>query len=161
MTKNWQKLLFPAAVVMLLLTASCSSSRVFNHSYNSVADVAKERFFQNTWTANGTRQASMREKKNTLKISYYEWEFPNIKIYCQVYVEDYGHDKTKVWVYVKDYDSWWYPFNVFSPTLASGVLDAFEKRLKWYKFGWGEMPWDKFNNKTESEEDSNIGVDLK
>ena len=86
----------------------------------------------------------MRESKNSLKINYYEWEFPNIKIYCQVYVKRYGQDKSKVWVYVKDCDSWWYPFS-FSPAMATGVLNAFAKRLKWYKFGWGEMPWDKFN----------------
>lgn len=149
MIKNWQKLFFMSAVALMVLTTSCSSARIINYPYDSVSDVAKERFFQNTWTPNGTREAVMRESKNTLKIDYYEWEFPNIKIYCQVYVKNYGKGKSKVWVYVKDCDSWWYPFS-FSPAMASELLDAFEKRLKWYKFGWGEMPWDKFN-KTEHE----------
>lgn len=128
----------------VVLMVSCSSARVINYSYDSVSDTAKERFFQNTWSSNGTREATMSESKKALKIDYYEWEFPNIKIYCQIQVQSYGQDKSKVWVYVKDCNSWWYPFS-FSPSLATEVLDAFEKRLKWYKFGWGKMPWDKFN----------------
>lgn len=141
------RVIFSAAVTpaFLMLTASCSSARVINYSYDAVREVAKERFFQNTWTSEGTREAAKGESKSALKIDYYEWEFPNIKIYCQVYVKDYGQDKSKVWVYVKDCNSWWYPFS-FSPVMASEVLDAFEKRLKWYTFGWGEMPWDKFNS---------------
>lgn len=123
---------------------SCSSSRVFNSSYDTVSDVAKERFFQNTWTRDVTREAEMKESRNSIKIEYYEWEFPKIKIYAEIQVKGYGEGKSKVWVYVKDCDSWWYPFS-FSPSMATGVLDAFEKRLKWYKFGWGEMPWEKFN----------------
>lgn len=133
-----------SALLSLVILNSCSSARVISSPFDTVSDVAKERFFQNTWTKNGTREAEMKEYRKALKIDYYEWEFPKIKIYSQIYVKDYGDGKSKVWVYVKDCDSWWYPFS-FSPSLATGVLDAFEKRLKWYKLGWAEMPWDKFN----------------
>ena len=140
---------FALAILVALSISSCSSSRVLNYSYDKVADAAKEKFYINTWTSNGTKRAQMNETNKTLSLEYYEWEFPNIKIYSQIYVKNYGSGKSKVWVYVKDCNSWWYPFS-FSPSMATEVLDAFEKRLKWYKFGWEKMPWDKFNiNRTE------------
>ncbi len=131
------------------MTTSCTSARIINSPYDSVSDIAKERFSQNTWTANGTRKAMVEESGKYLEIEYYEWKFPKIKIYSEIYVKPYGNGKSKVWVYVKDCNSWWYPFS-FSPSMATGVLDAFEKRLKWYKLGWGEMPWDKFNKNNKS-----------
>lgn len=132
------------SIIILITMNSCSSARVINAPYHSVAKVAKERFFQNSWTIDGTKEAVLEEGSDYITIDYYEWEFPNIKIYSEIEVQPYGKGKSKVWVYVKNCDSWWYPFS-FSPELATGVLNAFENRLKWYKFGWKEMPWDKYN----------------
>ena len=64
-----------------------------------------------------------------------------MKIYCEVEVVDKGRDGTKVYVFVRDCDSWWYPFN-FNPAIATEVLDEFEKCLGWKGvFHSFEKPW--------------------
>jgi len=89
-------------------------------------------------------KSELHEDNGSLEIDYYEWEFPNIKIYCEIEVVKRSADTTKLYVYVKDCNSWWYPFN-FNPKMATQLLDAFEKQLKWYKFGRMEKPWTKLN----------------
>jgi len=134
--------LLPALLALSLLP-SCSSARVFNYPYSTVADLARKEFAKNEWTKNSTMESTVREEAGDLEIEYYEWEFPDIKIYCELEVVDKGRDGTKVYVYVKDCDSWWYPFN-FNPSLATKVLDSFGKSLGWrgvfMKF---EKPWRK------------------
>ena len=129
-----------------MLSAGCASSRVLSSPYDKVAAAAKNRFNVNTWTPNGSRRATLKEKRNYIEIEYWEWEFPNVKIYSVIQVKEQSRGRCKVRVYVKDCDSWFYPFT-FSPSLATGVLDAFEERMKWHKFKWGGMPWDEFNKK--------------
>ncbi len=133
-------------VLSAVIFSGCSSSRVLSVPYEKVSDAAKARFLQNTWTPDGSRRAVMKEGKNYVQIKYHEWEFPNVKIYSEVYVKPHRSGGSKVWVYVKDCNSWFYPFT-FSPALASGVLDAFDRRMKWHSLSWGEMPWDEYNKK--------------
>jgi len=124
--------------------ASCSSSRVLNSPYNKVAEVAKKEFYQNNWTKKSTKRATIEEWDNGLEIKLHEWEFPNVKIYCEIEVVRKSDNLTKLYVYIQDCNSWWWPFN-FNPQMATDVLDSFEKQLKWYKFGSMEKPWDKLN----------------
>jgi len=129
---------------VLILFSSCSSSRVLRAPYDKIADIAKKEFYQNHWTKNGTKKSELEEWNNGIEIKLYEWEFPNVKIYCEVEVVRKSNDLTKLYVYVKDCNSWWFPFN-FNPQMATELLDAFEKQVKWYKFGTMEKPWDKLN----------------
>lgn len=129
---------------LVILFSSCSSSRVIRVPYNTIADIAKKEFNKNQWTKNSTKRSVIEEWDNGLEIKLYEWEFPNVKIFCEVEVVKKSDDLTKVYVYVKDCNSWWFPFN-FNPQMATDILDAFEKQSKWYKFGSMEKPWDNFN----------------
>jgi hypothetical protein len=129
---------------ILVLITSCSSSRIFKAPYNKVSDIAKKEFFQNNWTKKSTKRSKITEWKNGLEIELYEWEFPNVKIYCEVEVVKKSDGLTKVYVFIQDCNSWWFPFN-FNPQMATELLDSFEKQLKWYKLGSMEKPWDKFN----------------
>lgn len=129
---------------ILILSTSCSSSRVMRVPFDKLADIAKKEFNQNNWTKNGTKRSVIEEWDNGLKIKLYEWEFPNVKIYCKVQVVKKSADLTKVYVYVQDCNSWWFPFN-FNPQMATELLDSFEKQSKWYKFGSMAKPWDKLN----------------
>ena len=73
--------------MILLSIVSCSSSRVLNAPYSSVAKVAKERFFKNDWSVNGSVESTLDEGRDYIVIDYYEWEFPNIKIYSKIEVQ--------------------------------------------------------------------------
>ena len=137
------EILIVLPLITLLLT-SCASSRVLKAPYSKVADLAKKEFNCNSWTKSSTEKSEMKERENELEIEYYEWKFPNIKIYCEVEAVKKSEDTTKLYIYVKDCNSWWYPFN-FNPGMATDLLDAFEKQLKWYKFGKMKKPWDDFN----------------
>jgi len=129
------------AIALAPFLASCASSRMFKYPYADVAGIAKKEFAKNEWTKTSTIESTVKETAGDLEIEYYEWNFPNVKIYCEVEVVDKGRDGTKVYVYAKDCDSWWYPFN-FNPAIATKVLDAFGKNLGWkgvfHKF---EKPW--------------------
>jgi len=133
------KTLLALAVASIL--ASCSSSRLLNRPYSDVADLARKEFAKNEWTKKSTIESKVREEAGDLEIEYYEWNFPDVKIYCEVEVVDKGRDGTKVYVFVRDCDSWWYPFN-FNPAIATEVLDEFEKCLGWKGvFHSFEKPW--------------------
>ncbi|NOY75638.1 MAG: hypothetical protein GXP32_07580 [Kiritimatiellaeota bacterium] len=134
----------PAVFVLLV---SCSSSRNLAHPYSKVADLAKKEFHQNVWTKKSTKTSEIDEWKGGVKIMFRDWRFPHIKIYGQIEVVDKGVGKSKLYVFVKDCDSWWYPFNLCSPSMQTDLLDAFEKQLKWYKVTSMGRPWDRFNKK--------------
>jgi hypothetical protein len=130
-----------------LILASCSSSRILSYPYNKVADLAKKEFLQNNWTKKSTNTGKMETWKGGMKIKFRDWRFPNIKIRGQIEVIDLAGEKTKLYVFVKDCNSWWYPFNLCSPSMQTDLLNAFEKQLKWYKVTSMERPWDRFNKK--------------
>ena len=93
----------------------------------------------NTWTEFSTTKSLKIEKPGKdLKIIYYEWLFPDTKIYCnlEVYAEKGGG--TTVYAYVKDYDAWYSPM-MHSWTKARKVLDVFEKRMS--SGTWDPLPW--------------------
>ena len=138
---------FSILAVSALLMVSCSSSRILEYPYPKVADLAKKEFDQNNWTKSSTKTAEIQEWKGGVKIKFHDWRFPHIKIYGQVEAVDKGHGKTKLYVFVKDCDSWWYPFNLCSPSMQTDLLNAFEKQLKWYKVTSMGRPWGAFNNK--------------
>lgn len=146
---GYMKNLYVFAIIVsaAILSTSCSSSRTLSYSYSKVADLAKKEFNQNSWTKSSTRKAQMTEWKGGMKIKFYDWKFPNVKIYGQVEVVDKGKGRSKLYVFVRDCNSWWYPFALFSPSMQTDLLDAFEKQLKWYKVTSMGRPWDKFNNK--------------
>ena len=129
---------------LMFLFVSCSSSRILNYPYSKVSDLAKKEFYQNSWTKNGTKTAELEEWNGGCEIKSYDWEFPNIKIYCEIEVVKKSQNRSKLYVYVKDCNSWWYPFR-YNPSMATELLDAFEKQLKWYKFTHMEKPWTKLN----------------
>ncbi len=83
-------------VLSAVIFSGCSSSRVLSVPYEKVSDAAKARFLQNTWTPDGSRRAVMKEGKNYVQIKYHEWEFPNVKIYSEVYVKPHRSGGSKV-----------------------------------------------------------------
>ena len=133
------------ALTASIFIASCSSSRILSHPYSKVADLAKKEFLKNNWTKKSTHTAELNEWKGGMRIKFRDWQFPHINIYGQVEVRDLSEGKSKLYMYVKDYDSWWYPFNLCSPSMQTDLLNAFEKQLKWYKVTSMGRPWDRFN----------------
>ncbi len=130
-----------AMMLLMVLSSSCSSSRLLNYPYAKVADLAKKEFGRNEWTKTSTMKSEVTEKDGSLEIECYDWEFPDTKIYCEVEVIDNGSKGTKLYVFVRDCSSWWYPFN-FNPSLATAVLDSFEGSLGWKGFFRKfEKPW--------------------
>ena len=135
--KNLYLALF--CITVAACVSGCASSREFKYPYDQVADAAKEKFCLNTWTDFSTTKSMKVEKPGKdLKITYYEWLFPDTKIYChlEVYAEKGGG--TTVYAYVKDYDAWYSPF-MHSWTSARKVLDVFEKRMN--SGAWDPLPW--------------------
>jgi hypothetical protein len=127
-------------VIVAAYGLGCASSRELQYPYEQVADAAKEKFLLNTWTDFSTTKSRKAEKPGkNLKITYYEWLFPDTKIYCQleVYAEKGGG--TTVYAYVKDYDAWYSPM-MHSWEKAGKVLDVFEKRMS--SGVWDPLPWD-------------------
>jgi hypothetical protein len=125
--------------VLLLFGAGCSSSRIVNAEYGEVAPALRERFARDEWTKKSTAKSAVKEKAGrTLSITYYEWEYPDVKILCDMTATARRDGKTKVSVFVRDYDSWWSPFR-HRPKWAHGVLDALESRLR--QGSWRGMPW--------------------
>ena len=129
---------------LTVILSSCASSRYMNYPYEKVADLAKKEFAKNCWTKTGTFTSKLTENSDSIEIEYYDWQFPNIKIYGEISVRKTSKNKTKLSVYIKDCDSWFYPFNA-NPQMATDLLDAFEKQLKWYKLTKMDKPWSKFN----------------
>jgi len=126
-------------VPVALLMAGCSTSRIVGADYGRVAPALRERFARNEWTPNSTAKSAVKEQAGrSLGITYYEWEYPDVKILCEVRATARGDGRTRVKVFVRDYDSWWAPFR-HRPSWANGVLDALEGRLR--GGGWGGMPW--------------------
>ena len=125
--------------LLLLFGAGCSSSRIVNADYGEVTAALRERFDRNEWTKRSTAKSAVKEKVGrSLSITYYEWEYPDVKILCDVTATAQRDGKTQVAVFIRDYDSWWSPFR-HRPSWARGVLDALESRLR--QGGWGGMPW--------------------
>ncbi len=131
--------LFIIAAAAGFMIAGCSSSKVYKYPYKEVGDAVKERFFISEWTPNSTRDASMTKDNNEFEITYYDWKFPDTKIMCCISVEKDSKDKTEVYVFVRNWDSWFSPFT-YSPTYAKGVLKLLDERLKTGR--WGNMPWE-------------------
>ncbi len=126
-------------IVAAACISGCASSRELNYPYDQVAEAAKEKFYLNNWTDFSTTKSMKVEKPGKdLKITYYEWLFPDTKIYCQleVYAEKGGG--TTVYAYVKDYDAWYSPM-MHSWSKARKVLDVFEKRMS--SGAWDPLPW--------------------
>ncbi|MCX6986196.1 MAG: hypothetical protein NT118_15820 [Lentisphaerae bacterium] len=126
-------------IMVAAYVSGCASSRGLAYPYEQVADAAKEKFYLNTWTEFSTTKSLKIEKPGKdLKIIYYEWLFPDTKIYCnlEVYAEKGGG--TTVYVYVKDYDAWYSPL-MHSWATAGKVLDVFEKRMS--SGAWDPLPW--------------------
>lgn len=142
--------IFPLGIgLFAVLLTSCSSSKVIKYPFEKVCDAAKEQFAVNTWTKNGTHKSSTEEKPGKyLYIKYYEWEYPDIKIKCEVEVEPEEDGSTDLSVFVRDYDSWLAPL-IYHPGKARKVISAFEQRMK--SRSWGPMPWRKDMERIESD----------
>ncbi len=126
--------------VVILFSSGCSSSRTIAAPYDQVAAAAQEKFYVNTWSMYDTRKSWKGEKPGKdMKITYYEWSFPDTKIYCVVeIIADKGGSST-AYVFVKDYGSWLAPFT-WSSYDANGVLDRLEKRMAGGT--WDPLPWE-------------------
>lgn len=133
-----RKVPIPVCCLAALLLCSCSSTEVLKCSYSRVSRAARERFKRNEWGREATRRSIVEEKPASLYIKYYDWEYPDTKIICQVTVERLDYDKTEVSVLVKDYDSWFFPLS-HDRVYARKVLDLFKKRLG--SLNWGRLPW--------------------
>lgn len=142
--------IFPIGIgIFAVLLSSCSSGKVIKYPFESVCAAAKEQFAVNTWTKNGTRKSLMKEKPGKyLYIKYYEWEYPDIKIKCEVELEPEEDGSTDLSVFVRDYDSWWAPL-IYHPGKARKVISAFEQRMKSRR--WGPVPWRKEMEMIESD----------
>ncbi|MFA6293851.1 MAG: hypothetical protein WC637_18830 [Victivallales bacterium] len=135
--KNLYLALFSISVAVWV--SGCASSRELQYPYDQVADAAKEKFYLNTWTDFSTMKSMKVEKPGkNLKITYYEWMFPDTKIYCHLEVYPEKGGGTTVYAYVKDYDAWYSPL-MHSWTSAGKVLDVFEKRMS--SGVWDPLPW--------------------
>ncbi|HBC85399.1 MAG TPA: hypothetical protein DCZ94_00440 [Lentisphaeria bacterium] len=130
--------------IILALLASilsgCSSSRTIPFPYDQVSAAAQEKFYVNTWSEFDTKKSWKTENPGkNLKLVCYDWEFPDTKIYCQVKVYAEKGGGSTVYVYVKDYQSWFGPFTNWSWTYGGKVLDLFEKRMA--SGAWDPLPW--------------------
>jgi len=136
--RNWHLLIF--SISLLLLTA-CSSSRILDYPYGKVSKVVKGRFHQNEWTEKATRVSTIEEiAGRKLIIRYSEWEFPDIKIKSRIEIQPRKGNRTKVWVYIRDCNSWWTPTPLaIHWTWAKGVIDCLDERLGGWS--WKTMPW--------------------
>ncbi len=117
----------------------CSSSRDIKMPYDQVSAAALEKFYVNTWSMYDTKKSWRAEKAGKhLKITYYDWSFPDTKIYCVVEIVA---DKSEcaAYVFVKDYDSWLAPMT-WSSSDANKVLDLLEKRMS--SGAWDPLPWE-------------------
>jgi hypothetical protein len=128
-----------AALLLALLVAGCSTSRIVDAGYAEVAPALRERFARNDWTARSTVKSAVKEQPGrTLSITYYEWEYPDVKVLCELHAVARRDGKTRVKVFVRDHDSWLAPL-LHRPSWAKGVLEALEGRLR--GGGWRGMPW--------------------
>jgi hypothetical protein len=126
--------------IIILFSSGCSSSRTIAAPYDQVSAAAQEKFYVNTWSMYDTKKSWKGEKPGKdLKITYYDWAFPDTKIYCVVEVISEKGGGSTVYVFVKDYESWLAPFT-WSPSNANGVLDLFEKRMSGGT--WDPLPWE-------------------
>jgi hypothetical protein len=134
--KNFIKI--AAVIIFPVFLGACSSSAELKAPYSKVAEAVKERFKRSEWTQNATRKSVVKEEPGDLYIKYYEWQFPDTKIICQIEVEQEGPDLTEVYVFVRDHDSWFSPF-IHNYTDAREVIELLKTRLKTGR--WGKLPW--------------------
>ncbi|HCE44831.1 MAG TPA: hypothetical protein DET40_14925 [Lentisphaeria bacterium] len=126
--------------VAIIVSSGCSSSRSIAAPYDQVSAAAQEKFNVNTWTMYDTRKSWKNEKPGKdLKITYYDWSFPDTKVYCVVEVVAEKGGGSTVYVFVKDYESWLAPMT-WSTSSAVGILDLFEKRMT--AGTWDLLPWE-------------------
>jgi len=130
-----------AVITALLWACGCSSTRTLDADYPAVAEALRQRFLRNEWTMRSTATSSFSEDPGQrLEITYFEWEYPDVKVKCELTARARGDGTTKVAVFAKDYDSWWSPTPLANrPGWARRVLDALERRLESGR--WGAMPW--------------------
>ena len=126
--------------VVVIVSPGCSSSRTISAPYDQVSAAALEKFYVNTWSMYDTKKSWKGEKVGKdLKITYYDWTYPDTKIYCVVEVVSGNGGASTVYVFVKDYGSWIAPLT-WSPSNANGILDLFEKRMSGGT--WDSLPWE-------------------
>ena len=131
-------------VSFLMSLCSCMSYRKFQIPYEKVEKITLKKFNKNRWTKNGTQKTLILEHKNgLLELEHYNWEFPDTKIKCTIEIEALGNGITSVGVYVKNVDSWFYPFN-YSSRYAIDILDLYEEKLKTGE--WAPLPWTPLNS---------------
>ncbi|GEM_PF-3054620 len=136
------KLIFNLVVIgiSVILLQGCSSSRMLPFPYDQVSAAAQEKFYVNTWSEFDTKKSWKTENPGKkLKIVYYDWEFPDTKIYCQVEVLSETSGGSTVYAYVKDYQSWFGPFTNWSWNYGDKVVELFEKRMS--SGAWDPLPW--------------------
>ncbi len=126
-------------LLCLCFFSACSSTRVLPSPFEDARAAAAERFALNEWYRDGTRESVVKkDTKDCYRLRYYEWEFPEVKIRCDLEVRRRPGNISKLYVYVKDYHSWFSPFT-YSPSKARAVISEFERRLE--SGTWGPMPW--------------------
>ena len=134
------------ALLMLstVFLCSCMSYRKFQIPYDAVEKITMEKFNQNRWTPNGTQKTYITEHtRGFVGLKHYTWEFPATKIRCDIEIEALDEGITSVGVYVKNYDSWLYPFN-YSSNPALELLDMYEEKLS--TNDWAPLPWTPINS---------------
>ena len=125
--------------ISTIFLCSCMSYRKFQVPYDIVEKITLDKFNKNRWTHNGTQKSYISERsRGFIELKHYTWEFPNTKIRCEIEIEALDNGITSVGVYVKNYDSWLYPFN-FSSKSALELLDMYEEKLSTNE--WAPLPW--------------------
>lgn len=143
-----KKLLIPLIALTTVFLSSCMSYRKFQVPYDVVEKITLEKFNKNRWTNNGTQKSYITERsRGFLALRHFTWEFPDTKIRCDIEIEALDNGITSVGVYVKNYDSWLYPFN-YSSKPALELLDLYEEKLKTNE--WGPLPWTPVNSEFEN-----------
>jgi len=120
------------------------SYRHFQVPYDVIEKITLEKFHQNRWTLNGTQKSYITERgRGYLAIKHYTWEFPATKVRCELEIEALDNGITSIGVYVKNHDSWLYPFN-FGSKPALELLDMYEEKLETNE--WAPLPWTPVNS---------------
>jgi hypothetical protein len=116
----------------------------FKVPYNTIEKVTLEKFNKNRWNKTETQKTYIKNHdEDSLVIEHFYWEFPDTKIRCDIELNAQGNGVTLLGIYVKNMDSWLYPFN-YSSKDARKLLKLYEKRLKTGE--WDKLPWEDENS---------------
>ncbi len=143
MSKLISALTLIGCVCVMVCTTACSTTRAYPYSYDKVKSALAERFYKYQWSPISTEYASFKEPKagTILEIDYYDWQFPNTKIYMQIEVERIDQNNCEVSIFVKDHDSWFHPWGYYT-SMQHNVADALLRRLQngtWDPLGYETM----------------------